>query len=199
MIEVSLAAPDDIVYIDSLQRKNAEDLSFYPKIALEREILNRRILLARIDGDPCGYLYHGALISHSAPIHQACIQYDLRGMLYGALLVNTLITECKTSKVPRSISLRCGSDIAANGFWSAMGFQCVAVTKGGARRMRDINHWRLELQSGLFDLEPIDPSTKEKSAKAWAKARRDGISASSQFIRGDQMQQYRKKIEEQET
>ena len=80
-IQVEPAVERDLVYIDHLQRKNAEDLAFYPKQVFEREILNHRILLARVNGEPAGYIYHGSL-GHQVNIHQACIEYDLQGQLY---------------------------------------------------------------------------------------------------------------------
>jgi TPR repeat protein len=43
--------------MDSLQKKNAEALSFYPKCVFEREAENWRILLGLLNGQPAGYLY----------------------------------------------------------------------------------------------------------------------------------------------
>jgi len=42
------ATESDLIYIDYLQRKNAEELAFYPKIVFEREISNQRIVLAEL-------------------------------------------------------------------------------------------------------------------------------------------------------
>jgi GNAT superfamily N-acetyltransferase len=190
MIDVQPAVRSDLSYIDSLQRKNAEELSFYPKTVFEREIDNHRVLLARINGEPAGYLYHGAL-GEICRIHQACIQYDARGNLYGAALVNWLSAMCKAAGV-HSISLRCGSDIEANKFWRAMGFDCIGVTKGGARRMRDINNWQRWLQPQLFAAS-VAPSEKKQDASMWRA--RDKTTKASQFIRGKVMQRYRTSIE----
>ena len=178
----------DLVYIDHLQRKNAEELAFYPKIVFEREINNQRIVLAEFNGEPCGYLYHGSF-TNVCPIHQACIQYDLRGQLYGATLVKHLVELCNAAQ-SSAITLRCGSDIAANGFWKAMGFECEAVTQGGVRRMRDINHWRLNLQPQLFSFIQ-EPSSKKKDASIWQK--RGNLSISS-FKRGNALKEYRKAV-----
>lgn len=191
---IRLATADDMAYVDYLQRKNAEDLAFYPLSALEREVENHRLILAEVNSEPAGYLYHGSLASPTLKIHQACIQYDLRGYLYGAALVRWL-TELGIASGSTEIALRCGSDIAANGFWQAMGFECVAVTQGGARRMRDINAWRLPLTEQLFTTAAVEPSSREKSAAAWAKARRDGIGLGSQFKRGKELADYRAIIE----
>ena len=188
-ITVSPATADDLVYIDSLQRKNAEELAFYPKAAFEREIENHRILLARVNNEPAGYIYHGAL-SPTIKIHQACIQYDLRGQLYGAELINQLRQLAEAANC-LSITLRCGSDIQANGFWSAMGFVCEGITPGGARRMRDINCWRYDISPQLFVM-PVSPSEKSQDASLWRKNKGE---KKSQFMRGAALKQYRAQIE----
>lgn len=182
------AALGDIPYIDHLQRKNAESLSFYPKVVFEREIPLSRVLLAKYNNTPAGYLYHGAF-GQVLKIHQACIQYDLRGQLYGAALVRHL-RGLAAALGSQSITLRCGSDIAANGFWKAMGFVCEGVTPGGVRRMRDINNWRLLLAPQLFDLS-VTPSDKKQDASLW---RRNKDGTKSQFSRGKAMKQYRETL-----
>ena len=193
-IEVLPAQTKDLKYIDSLQRKNADELSFYPNQVFEREIEHFRILLAKVNNEPAGYIYHGSF-GDTVKIHQACIEYDLRGQLYGAELVKNLVNLAENMH-SNAISLRCGSDIEANGFWKAMGFSCERVTQGGARRMRDINHWFYQLQPTLFAMATTLPSQKKKDASLWAKAKKQGF-ASNRFLRGQALQDYRKKIEEE--
>lgn len=192
IIEVSPALEKDLLYIDDLQKKNAEELAFYPKAAFEREIQTKRILLARYNNEPCGYLYHGAFDT-TCKIHQACIQYDLRGYLYGAELVRFFVSLCRAANVS-SITLRCGSDIAANGFWEAMGFYCEAITPGGVRRMRDINCWRYDINAGLFEPTILAPSSKEQDASIW---RNRETNLGSQFLRGKALKDYREHILEE--
>lgn len=189
-ISVRPATSDDLLFIDHLQKKNAEELSFFPKQVFEREIENFRILLARVNGEPAGYIYHGS-IGPIVKIHQACIEYDLRGQLYGSALVRQLI-ELVDAAHGSSITLRCGSDIAANGFWQAMGFYCQGVTLGGVRRMRDINNWRYDIQPQLF-VSTSEPSTKKQDASLWRKNRDKKISS---FARGKQLLQHRAMIEQ---
>lgn len=189
MITVRPATIGDLSYIDHLQRKNANELSFYPKAVFEREIPIGRVVLAEFNAEPCGYLYHGAF-GMALKIHQACIQYDLRGLLYGAQLVQHIVSLAKAADC-HSITLRCGSDIAANGFWKAMGFTCEAVTPGGVRRLRDINNWKMVLQPQLFAFG-VEPSDKKQDASLW---RRHKDGTKSQFLRGKALIEYRKKLE----
>ena len=48
-LKVRYAERKDLIFIDYLQKKNAEDLSFYPNVVLEREVDNQRILLALVN------------------------------------------------------------------------------------------------------------------------------------------------------
>ena len=167
MIEIRYADKNDLVFIDYLQKKNAEDLSFYPKVVFEREVENKRLLLALVNKQHAGYLYHGAIeVYKPIKIHQACIEYDLRGNWYGAGLVGTIEDIGKLINA-QGISLRCGSDIAANSFWKLMGFKCIDIQPGGIRRMRDINVWFKQITEDMFgdeidDSLAIEPSTKKK-------------------------------------
>lgn len=190
LITVRPATLADLTYLDALQRKNAEELSFYPKSVFERELPLGRVVLAEVNAEPAGYLYHGALKSE-VKIHQACIEYDLRGQLYGSALVRWLFDLCEASQAS-SLILRCGSDILANSFWKKMGFECEAVTAGGIRRKRDINLWCYRFQASLFSMS-VEPSERKQDASAW---RKRSVKLGNQFIRGRALRQYRTLIEE---
>ena len=192
-LKVRYAEKKDLIFIDYLQKKNAEDLSFYPNVVLEREVDNQRILLALVNNEHAGYVYHGSIrLDYPLKIHQACIEYDLRGNWYGAGLCSELekIAYIGGSK---TISLRCGSDIAANNFWKNMGFDCVAITPGGVRRMRDINMWQKLLGHDLFGFTSIEPSNKKKSTKVWRQ--RDKSVKQNSMLRGKALLEYRLKLE----
>ena len=194
-LQIRYATSSDTKFIDHLQKKNAEDLSFYPVDVFEREIENQRILVALVNAEPAGDLYHGAIkLDYPLKIHQACIQYDLRGNWYGAGLCGFL-EDLASIGGSRFISLRCGSDISANTFWQNMGYKCVQITPGGIRRMRDINVWQKLLSKDLFGFEEIQPSKKKKDASIWAK--RDKTKKQNSMLRGKALLDYRKKILEE--
>jgi hypothetical protein len=175
-------------YVDSLQRKNAEALSFYPLQVFERESENGRIFLGMLNGEPCGYLYAGAQ-GGDVKLHQVCIQYDARRRLYGAAMVAEMEMYAEGSN---SITLRCGFDLDANKFWSDMGYSCIGVTDGGVRRMRKINVWRKWLQPDLFYAEVVEPAVGKADATLWRKHKKTGIV--TQFNRGRAMKDYRSLI-----
>jgi len=182
------AHPDLLLYVDHLQKKNAEALSFYPKCVFERESEKGRIFLGILNGQPAGYLYVGAH-GNDVKCHQVCIEYDARKRLYGAALVQAMEDYAQGSY---SITLRCGFDLEANQFWAAMGYNCIAVQDGGIRRMRKINVWRKSLSVELFQDLAVEPAAGKTDASIWRKNKQTGII--TQFARGKQMRDYRAQI-----
>lgn len=179
--------PDMLLYIDSLQRKNAEALSFYPNQVFEREKKNGRLYLGMLNGEPCGYIYVGAA-GGDVKCHQVCIEYDARRRLYGAMLVMAIETYANES-LSSSITLRCGFDLEANKFWEEQGYNCIAVKQGGIRRNRKINVWRKYLQPQLFEQEWVEPVEGKTDATLWRKHKETGLITG--FNRGKKLDQYR--------
>lgn len=184
------AHPLLVQYVDGLQRKNAEALSFYPRCVFERELEARRILLGILNGEPCGYLYHGAF-GDDLKCHQVCIQFDTRRRLYGAAIVAELESRA-VRKGSGSVTLRCGFDLDANAFWKSLGYECVAVHDGGVRRMRKVNVWRKYLHPGLYVGLGMEPAEGKVDASVWRKNKRVGVV--TQFARGKAMAAYRKSL-----
>ena len=181
-----------IDYIDGLQRKNAEALSFYPRQVFEREKEKGRLFLGMLNGQPCGYIYVGAH-GPSVRCHQVCIEYDARRRLYGAQLVAVMEAYAEEGRAS-SITLRCGFDLDANNFWKAMGYVVVAAVNGGVRRMRTINVWRKQVTPELFETIAIEPAIGKADAALWRRNKQTGTV--TQFMRGKRLADYRAKLEE---
>ena len=179
--------PSLIEYIDGLQRKNAEALSFYPRQVFEREQSKGRLFLGMLNGEPCGYLYVGAQLQ-DVKCHQVCIQYDARRRLYGAAVV-AVMEQYASEGNAASITLRCGFDLEANDFWKSLGYDCIAHHIGGVRRMRTINVWRKQLRAELFETLAIEPAAGVVDASMWRRNKKTGTV--TQFVRGKTMRDYR--------
>ncbi len=184
--------PKLIEYVDSLQKKNAEALSFYPKQVFEREGEAGRLFLGLLNGEPCGYIYVGAA-GKDVKCHQVCIEYDARRRLYGAALVTAMEDYALGSK---SISLRCGFDLEANNFWKQMGYSCVNVVDGGVRRGRRINVWRKQLTDELFLTPEVEPESGKTDSSFWRANKKTGII--SGFARGKTLRDYKMLISGEE-
>ena len=179
--------PQLILFIDSLQKKNAEQLSFYPKQVFEREKQNGRLFLGLLNGEPCGYIYVGAA-GGDVKCHQVCIEYDARRKLYGAMLV-TALEQYALDTYSNSITLRCGFDLEANHFWKSLGYQCIKVVDGGIRRNRKINIWRKYLKPQLFEQIWVEPVEGKTDSTIWRKNKETGLISS--FTRGKKLNEYR--------
>jgi len=179
--------PQLLSYVDHLQRKNAESLSFYPLSCFEREIPKGRILLSLLNNEPCGYLYFGAM-GGMVKVHQICIQFDLRRKLYGAILIGRL-EQMVIKAESQGIILRCGFDLDANQFWKDLGYNCINVVDGGVRRMRKINIWQKSFQP-MFALPTVEPSEGKTDASLWRRNKELGV-VSGGMVRGKLMNQYR--------
>lgn len=182
--------PQMLIYIDALQKKNAEALSFYPMCVFEREQEKGRLFLGLLNGEPCGYLYVGAQSHKDVKLHQVCIQYDARRRLYGAMIASVMEQYAEAGKAT-TITLRCGFDLEANDFWSSLGYKCIATQPGGVRRMRTINIWRKWLTSELFETTCVEPAIGKTDASVWRRNKQSGVVMHSSFARGDKMNQYR--------
>jgi hypothetical protein len=178
--------PRLVEYVDGLQRKNAEALSFYPKSCFEREQKQNRLVLGILNGEPCGYIYHGAL-GVSVKIHQVCIQFDVRRKLYGAYLVGEVERKA-LEKGCSLITLRCGFDLEANQFWQELGYGCIGVVDGGIRRQRKINIWQKALSTLLMPCDLVIPAEGKTDVSFWRNNKQVGLV--TQFARGKQMRQY---------
>jgi GNAT superfamily N-acetyltransferase len=182
--------PNMLTYIDMLQKKNAEALSFYPKVVFEREKENGRLFLGLLNGEPCGYIYMGAG-GGDVKCHQVCIEYDARRKLYGSMLTIAMEDYAKKHQ-SNSVTLRCGFDLDANKFWKENGYNVIKIVDGGIRRMRKINVWRKYLKPQLFEDVYLEPSVGKTNSSIWRKHKETGII--SGFSRGKQINDYRIKL-----
>ena len=175
--------PSLITYIDHLQKQNADDLAFYPITTLEKAIEEQKVITCEDNGEPAGYLWHGAVRSgRDTTIYQACVDYDSRRRHLGGGMVRNLIDICSVGGAT-GIRLRSASSSESNDFWKLIGFYCTNVTSGGVKRQRDINHWRTDIQPTLFTVPPVMPSTKPIDLSSYGKSKRKGIAMPSRWSR----------------
>ena len=183
--------PDMLVYVDQLQRKNAEALSFYPLSVFEREAAKGRIFLGLLNGQACGYIYIGSPNMTTVRVHQVCIEYDIRRLEYGAQLVVAVEDYALTHGSSR-VLLRGGFELEANNFWEALGYQCVGIVDGGIRRQRKINLWSRNIQAALFEDTVMEPAVGKVDASVWRKHKQTGLVSS--FARGKRLLEYRNQL-----
>lgn len=135
-------------YVPHLQNLHRGSIGFLPTVALHEYEQRRQLWLARDNGQPCGYLAWGSFRGdrpvrdpYTIKIIQACIDYDARNRDHGAQLVHDLERTAIRAGI-QSISLWCASDLPANQFWAALGFDPVDTRIGGSALIRDRVHTR---------------------------------------------------------
>lgn len=174
----------ELKYIDHLQRQNADDLAFYPLTTLEKALTSGQIIGCYDNGEPAGYLWFGATRpGYDITIYQACVDYDSRKRHLGHSMVKDLI-DIGNASASLGIRLRCASSSDSNEFWKTIGFYCTAVTNGGIKRARMLNHWRTDIAPSLFLPSTVEPSTKKTNLTAYNKMKRDGVEMPSSWSRG---------------
>ena len=170
-------------YMDHLQKQNADDLAFYPLTSLQ-DALDRGRIISCVDNDePAGYIWIGPIrAGYDIVIYQACVDYETRRHHLGHGMIHELIS-LGLARGGNGIRLRCASSSSANQFWQAIGFYCTRVTPSGIKRRREINHWRMDIQVPLFQVNAVIPSTKSIDTSLYDKEKRQGVNMSSRFTR----------------
>ena len=172
-----------LAYIDKLQKANADDLAFYPLTTLEKALEARQVLTAYENGEPCGYLWFGAVrMGMPVTIYQACIDYQARRRTHGHAVVRQLI-ELAQARGATAIRLKCASSADSNSFWQEIGFTCTRVTKGGIKRGRMLNHWYSPISASFWTPEAVSPSALPIDLTAYNAAKRAGDVMPSRFSR----------------
>jgi ribosomal protein S18 acetylase RimI-like enzyme len=172
-----------VSYIDKLQHENDDDLAFYPLTTLEKALEEGHVITCEDNGEAAGYLWFGAVRGgYDVTIYQACVDYDSRRRHLGWDMVGKLVQLGKVGGAT-GIRLKCASSAESNEFWQAAGFYCTRVTSGGIKRGRDLNHYRTDIQPGLFDLPTVTPSERPIYLTAYNAQKRLGVSMPSRFSR----------------
>ncbi len=131
-----------------LHQRNSEQLGLLPKDKMRWYVERDQVFTVREGGDLCGYLIAG-MKAPWARIWQACVEYDLRGLGHGRVLVEQLRKEA-LARGCTGITLRCRDGMEANWFWGALGFLIMRTVPGGGRRNKPLNVWALRIGPDLF-------------------------------------------------
>lgn len=128
------ALPKDIIFVDSLRKKEASALGFIPKVHYDNIVENRPIngLAAHrhselIVTEDNKQLTGFSLISYTADlakIVQICVQRDARRWHRALLMIDHIEAEAK-KRVKRGVTARVAYDLESNIFWKAVGYTVV--------------------------------------------------------------------------
>ena len=134
-VSVRLATPEDLPWIDGLQKKNAKAVGFQFMAALQKRVEKGDMIVAELsDGERVGYLmgtdrYYQR--DDVGIIYQICIEEKYRRSLVAGMLLQAQFD--KSAYGCRLYCCWCAQDLAANRFWEAMGFVPIAFRTGSEK------------------------------------------------------------------
>lgn len=153
--QLSGSGKADVLWILHEAKKETDAIGFIPSPTIWRLHHQGRLFTLRGERELLGWLAHGKPRPRTK-IYQLCVREDVRRLLNATILVDH-VARLLWKKGATFLTLRCGNDLSANGFWRAVGFAQTDQTKGGLRRGRLINHFEAQIgQEGL-----ISTSTEE--------------------------------------
>ena len=135
-------------YCIQLHRQNSEQLGLLPADKMREYVRRGQVFTADEGGDVCGYLIAG-LTPPWARVWQACVEYSLRGIGHGAVMVAKLEAEA-LRRGCTGITLRCRDGLDSNLFWHALGFVKLYQIPGGLRRGKPLNVWAKPIAPDLL-------------------------------------------------
>lgn len=140
-------------------RLDGHALGWFPRAAYEGCHEQGRLLVCLNNGDLVGYVVHN---QRTAPtrIFLTWVRQDARLILHGRALVDA-VNDVAQRKSHTRIELWCATDLPANAFWEALGFQkiCWRWSKGKSHR----RHW-LWRRPVLPTIATLHPTPSETSA-----------------------------------
>jgi GNAT superfamily N-acetyltransferase len=148
---VTLATTAQLSFLLDLQKKFSNQLGFLPRQAIQEYVDTRRVLIARENGEPAGYLLAPrrlASLPHVVPLVQTAIAFDAQRRGLGLLLVD-VVTAWAISDGRSMLQAWCRADLTANDFWRSAGFFPVAQRRTPNARRQPLILWRRPLTAIL--------------------------------------------------
>lgn len=121
------------------------ELGFVVRASLEKAVLEGELLVARRVEDQfvLGFAWFHCTRSGYVTIYEIAVHPEWRGVGVGKALINRIAEEAQRKRM-RKLRLKCPVDLPANGFYSHLGFNRVAVEDG---RHRALAIWEKDLPS----------------------------------------------------
>lgn len=116
------------------------------------------------NGEPCGFLLRGAA-RPVCKIYQTAICFDARRIHHATAIVDELKRWAIANGVER-IRLHCASELAANHFWRAQGFDNAGTYRRRRKNGRALIRWELPLPA---EAARLDAASKRLAAKGQTK------------------------------
>lgn len=164
------ASPQDLIYIDSLRKKEGNALGFIPiaayeSVAMRVPVANRarylysRLLVTVDNNDLTGFCYV-SFSQAKAHIFQIVVQEDARRWYRALLMADEVEREAK-KRGNQFITCRVAYDLESNFFWSGIGYVVIANTvstwlnQKESQSRRPLLVYEKQVGVSLFDMQSV--------------------------------------------
>lgn len=168
---VRLGTAVDLPFVQHLQRVYSNQLGFLPGAALRWYLDNGRCSIVFENGDPAGYTLGRPRLRAQPwvqPLTQTAVSFDVQRRSHGTALVEAAAADAVRNG--RTIlQAWCRTDIPANAFWLAAGFEPLALRRPETARSQPLLLWRRcldERQRPLLAALPAAAGWKASTATA---------------------------------
>lgn len=179
---LAVATPNDLKFVDSLQRKFARSLGFLPTEALRTNLERGNVTLTRENDDAAGYILVRPVLRWQpklASVIQAAVCMDAQRRQHGLALLLRFESEAR-ARGQVALQANCAVGVEANEFWSAAGFKPIAHLTPETKSGRHIICWRKPLTRNLPAWFADLPQKAGHRARSGVSDRDLGRSAKSQ-------------------
>ena len=148
-VTVRAGTPDDVPFLDSLQRKHTKQVGWMPTAQFEGKIKLGHVLIADSGGEPVGYCIGNDQYfkrDDVGVIYQMNVMPGKQRGLIGASLLKAQFE--RSAYGCKLYCCWCAQDIAANKFWESMGFVPLAFRAGSEKKSRVHIIWQKRIRQG---------------------------------------------------
>lgn len=148
-VSVRPGTPDDLPFIDALQKQHNKQLGFMNRPTLEGKVALGHVLIAESNGTRVGYLIGNDRYQHRdelGVIFQLCVAPEYRRSLVAAHLLRAQFE--RSAYGCKLYCCWCAQDLPANRFYEAMGFVPIAYRAGSEKKNRTHIFWQKRIRAG---------------------------------------------------
>lgn len=139
-LSVSRATEAEIESVKDLLDRHRYEFGFIPKAAISEAIEKGWLLIAKTHR-LAGFIRYRPRRDKVTVIYEIVVDQTFRNLGVGRALIQQLVERSRELD-QLEIRAKCPVDLAANQFYSALGFELVGTEKG---KKRDLNVWKLKL------------------------------------------------------
>jgi N-acetylglutamate synthase-like GNAT family acetyltransferase len=145
--KITTASVKELSYIIDLAKKFSEQLGFLPRAAVLEYLEAGRVLLARENSEPAGFIISRNRLRSEKwcrPLTQVAVSFDAQRRHHGEALIAALKTQARQDMLE---GLQCwvAEDLEAVQFFRSQGFVHVQTREPGNKRNRRLLLMRLNL------------------------------------------------------